>query len=169
MTLWANPQDLPDDGIQRLRLAQALGQDLDALDARIERYADREFMYLRRRMTPGEAQKVLDLHVPGVHARREYKRYYPAGEVTAQLLGVTNIDDHGQEGLELATSLSCRGAGQATVLKDRRGRLVRDLEVLKEAQPGGDLTLSIDQSLQYMAYRNSRRQSTRTMPTVAPW
>ncbi|MBB3143224.1 peptidoglycan D,D-transpeptidase FtsI family protein [Halomonas organivorans] len=154
VTLWANPQDLPDDGIQRLRLAQALGQDLDALNARIDRYAEREFMYLRRRMTPEAAQRVLDLRVPGVHKRAEYKRYYPAGEVIAQLVGVTNIDDQGQEGLELAYQPYLSGEpGRRRVLKDRRGRLVRDLEVLREAEPGGDLTLSIDQRLQYMAYR----------------
>lgn len=154
VTLWANPQDLPDDRIQRLRLAQALGQDPEALNARIERYADREFMYLRRRMTPVDAQAVLDLRVPGVHKRAEYKRYYPAGEVIAQLIGVTNIDDHGQEGLELAYQSYLSGEpGRRRVLKDRRGRLVRDLEVLKEAEPGGDLTLAIDQRLQYMAYR----------------
>lgn len=154
VTLWANPQDLPDDRIQRLRLAQALGQDPEALNARIERYADREFMYLRRRMTPVDAQEVLDLRVPGVRKRAEYKRYYPAGEVIAQLIGVTNIDDHGQEGLELAYQSYLSGEpGRRRVLKDRRGRLVRDLEVLKEAEPGGDLTLAIDQRLQYMAYR----------------
>ncbi|MDR5868365.1 peptidoglycan D,D-transpeptidase FtsI family protein [Halomonas koreensis] len=154
VTLWANPQDLPDDRIQRLRLARALGQDLEALEARIERYADREFMYLRRRLTPEAAQRVLDLRIPGVHKREEYKRYYPAGEVVAQLIGVTNIDDQGQEGLELAYQPYLSGEpGRRRVLKDRRGRLVRDLAVLREAQPGGDLTLSIDQRLQYMAYR----------------
>ncbi|MDN3555630.1 peptidoglycan D,D-transpeptidase FtsI family protein [Halomonas maura] len=154
VTLWANPQDLPDDGIQRLQLARALGQDLDALNARIERYADREFMYLRRRLTPEAAQRVLDLRVPGVHKRAEYKRYYPAGEVIAQLIGVTNIDDQGQEGLELAYQPYLSGEpGRRRVVKDRRGRLVRDLEVLREAEPGGDLTLAIDQRLQYMAYR----------------
>ncbi|GEK71701.1 MULTISPECIES: peptidoglycan D,D-transpeptidase FtsI family protein [Halomonas] len=154
VTLWANPQDLPDDRIQRLRLAQALGQEPEALNARIERYADREFMYLRRRMTPVDAQEVLDLRIPGVHKRAEYKRYYPAGEVIAQLIGVTNIDDQGQEGLELAYQSYLSGEpGRRRVLKDRRGRLVRDLEVLQEAEPGGDLTLAIDQRLQYMAYR----------------
>ncbi|MBY5969356.1 penicillin-binding protein 2 [Halomonas denitrificans] len=154
VTLWANPQDLPDDNIQRLRLAQALGQDLDALNDRIERYSEREFMYLRRRMTPAQAEEVLKLRVPGVHAREEYKRYYPAGEVIAQLLGVTNVDDQGQEGLELAYQSYLSGEpGKRRVLKDRRGRLVRDLEVLQEAEPGGNLTLSIDQRLQYMAYR----------------
>ncbi|SEK61358.1 peptidoglycan D,D-transpeptidase FtsI family protein [Halomonas daqiaonensis] len=154
VTLWANPQDLPVDDIQRLMLARALGQELDALNERIARYAEHEFMYLRRRMTPEAAQRVLDLRIPGVHAREEYKRYYPAGEVTAQLLGVTNIDDVGQEGLELAYQSHLAGVpGKRRVLKDRRGRLVRDLAVLQEAQPGGDLTLALDQRLQYMAYR----------------
>ena len=154
VTLWANPQDLPADDIQRLMLARALGQELDTLNERIARYAEREFMYLRRRMTPEAAQSVLDLRIPGVHAREEYKRYYPAGEVAAQLLGVTNIDDTGQEGLELAYQPYLAGVpGKRRVLKDRRGRLVRDLTLLKEAQPGGDLTLALDQRLQYMAYR----------------
>ncbi|QEM81341.1 peptidoglycan D,D-transpeptidase FtsI family protein [Halomonas binhaiensis] len=154
MTLWANPQQLPEDDIQRLMLARALGTDLDSLNERIANYGDKEFMYLSRRLTPAEAQPVVDLRMPGVYAREEYKRYYPTGEVTAQLLGVTNVDDAGQEGLELAYNSYLSGEpGKRRVLKDRRGRLVRDLEVLQEAQPGGDLTLSIDQRLQYMAYR----------------
>lgn len=154
MTLWANPQQLPEDNIQRLMLAKALGTDLDSLNERVANYSDKEFMYLSRRLTPVEAQPVVDLRMPGVYAREEYKRYYPTGEVTAQLLGVTNVDDAGQEGLELAYNSYLSGEpGKRRVLKDRRGRLVRDLEVLQEAQPGGNLTLSIDQRLQYMAYR----------------
>ncbi|NIC04490.1 peptidoglycan D,D-transpeptidase FtsI family protein [Billgrantia bachuensis] len=154
VTLWANPQEVPQDRIQRLMLAQALGMALDDLDARLERFAEREFMFLRRQLTPVAAQRVLDLRVPGVYAQHEYKRYYPAGEVVAQLLGVTNVDDTGQEGVELAYQPYLAGTpGQRRVIKDRRGRLVRDLEVLREAQPGGELTLSIDQRLQYMAYR----------------
>jgi cell division protein FtsI (penicillin-binding protein 3) len=154
VTLWANPQELPVDDIQRLMLARALGMELDALNERIARYREREFMYLHRRLTPEAAQRVLDLRMPGVHSQQEYKRYYPSGEVSAQLLGVTNIDDEGQEGLELAYQPHLAGTpGQRRVLKDRRGRLVRDLAVLREARPGGDLTLAIDQRLQYMAYR----------------
>ncbi len=154
VTLWANPQDVPEDPIQRLQLARALGMTPDDLDARLERFASREFMYLRRQLTPEAAQRVLDLRVPGVYRQNEYKRYYPAGEVSAQLLGVTNVDDAGQEGLELAYQPYLAGTpGQRRVLKDRRGRLVRDLEVLREARPGGELTLAIDQRLQYMAYR----------------
>ncbi|PWV82997.1 penicillin-binding protein 2 [Halomonas sp. A11-A] len=154
VTLWANPQDVPEDPIQRLQLARALGMELDDLDARLARFASREFMFLRRQLTPQAAQRVLDLRIPGVYRQDEYKRYYPAGEVAAQLLGVTNVDDVGQEGLELAYQPYLAGEpGQRRVLKDRRGRLVRDLEVLREARPGGELTLSIDQRLQYMAYR----------------
>ncbi len=154
VTLWANPQDVPDDPIQRVQLASALGMELEALNERLARYAEREFMYLRRQLTPEAAQRVLDLRVPGVYGQDEYKRYYPAGEVAAQLLGVTNVDDVGQEGLELAYQPYLAGTpGLRRVLKDRRGRLVRDLEVLREAKPGGELTLSIDQRLQYMAYR----------------
>lgn len=154
VSLWANPQELPKDDIQRLMLAKALGVDPDDLNARIARYADHEFMYLRRRMTPAAAQKIVDLHLPGVYEQHEYKRYYPSGEVTAQLVGVTNVDDRGQEGMELAYNSYLTGEpGKRRVLKDRKGRLVRDLHLIKEAKPGGDLTLSIDLRLQYMAYR----------------
>ena len=157
VTLWANPQELPTDAIQRVMLAQALGMSLDDFESRVSRYSSREFMYLRRQMTPDAAQRILDLRTPGVYQQREYKRYYPAGEVAAQLLGVTNVDDVGQEGLELSYQPYLAGhPGQRRVIKDRRGRLVRELGVIREAQPGGELTLSIDQRIQYMAYLELR-------------
>lgn len=157
VTLWANPQELPEDGIQQVLLAGELGINLEALQARLERYREHEFMYLRRHMTPDDAQRVLDLRLPGVYSRPEYKRYYPAGEVAAQILGVTNIDDQGQEGMELAYQPYLAGhTGQRRVVQDRRGRLVRELGVVREAQPGGELVLSIDQRLQFMAYRELR-------------
>ncbi len=130
---------------------------LDDFESRVARYSSREFMYLRRQMTPDAAQRILDLRTPGVYPQREYKRYYPAGEVAAQILGVTNVDDVGQEGLELAYQPYLAGhPGQRRVIKDRRGRLVRELGVIREAQPGGELTLAIDQRIQYMAYRELR-------------
>ncbi|MGO1394411.1 MAG: peptidoglycan D,D-transpeptidase FtsI family protein [Halomonas sp.] len=157
VTIWANPQELPEDAIQRIVLAQALGMSLDEFEARVERFSDHEFMYLRRQLTPAVAQQILDLRTPGVYQQREYKRYYPAGEVAAQLLGVTNVDDVGQEGLELSYQPYLAGhPGQRRVIKDRRGRLVRELGVINEAQPGGELTLAIDQRIQYMAYRELR-------------
>lgn len=157
ITLWANPQKLPNDPVKRVVLAQALGLSLVEFDARVARYRDHEFMYLRRQMTPQAAQSVLDMHMAGVYAQQEYKRYYPAGEVAAQLVGVTNVDDVGQEGLELAYQPYLAGKpGKRRILQDRRGRLVRELDVVRDAQPGGDLTLAIDQRLQYMAYRELR-------------
>lgn len=157
MTLWANPQELPEDPVSRVVLSQALGMSLVDFDARVARYSQHEFMYLRRQMTPKAAQEVLNLHTPGVYSQKEYKRYYPAGEVAAQVVGVTNVDDKGQEGLELAYEPYLAGQpGQRRILQDRRGRLVRELGVVREAQPGGNLTLSIDQRLQYMAYRELR-------------
>ena len=157
VTLWANPQELPEDAIQRVMLAQALGMTLDDFESRVARFSEREFMYLRRQMTPAAAQQILNLRTPGVYPQREYKRYYPAGEVAAQLLGVTNVDDIGQEGLELSYQPYLAGhPGQRRVIKDRRGRLVRELGVINEAQPGGELTLAIDQRIQYMAYRELR-------------
>lgn len=157
VTIWANPQELPDDAIQRIVLAQALGMTLDDFESRVARFSEREFMYLRRQMTPAAAQQILNLRTPGVYPQREYKRYYPAGEVAAQLLGVTNVDDIGQEGLELSYQPYLAGhPGQRRVINDRRGRLVRELGVIRDAQPGGELTLAIDQRIQYMAYRELR-------------
>ncbi|WP_110685261.1 peptidoglycan D,D-transpeptidase FtsI family protein [Salinicola aestuarinus] len=154
VTLWANPQELTQDPIQQAVLAQALNLEPQKLQDRIDRYADHEFMYLRRQLTPAQAKPVLDLQMAGVYARDDYKRYYPAGEVAAQLVGVTNIDDEGQEGLELAYNGYLTGEpGKRRVLKDRKGRLVRDLHLIEDAKPGGDLDLSIDLRLQYMAYR----------------
>ncbi|MBT2773996.1 penicillin-binding protein 2 [Halomonas sp. ISL-60] len=157
VTIWANPQELPEDAIQRVMLAQALGMTLSDFESRVARFSEHEFMYLRRQMTPAAAQQILNLRTPGVYPQREYKRYYPAGEVAAQLLGVTNVDDVGQEGLELSYQPYLAGhPGQRRVIKDRRGRLVRELGVINEAQPGGELTLAIDQRIQYMAYRELR-------------
>ena len=158
VTLWANPQELPDDPIRLATLARSLNMNPDALESRLERYANHEFMYLRRRLTPEAAQPALALDMPGVYAKDEYKRYYPSGEVAAQLVGVTDIDDQGQEGLELAYNDYLSGQpGKRRVLKDRKGRLVRDLHLLQDAKPGGDLTLSIDLRLQYMAYRELKK------------
>ena len=155
VTLWANPQELPTDAIQRVMLAQALGMSLDDFESRVARYSSREFMYLRRQMTPDAAQRILDLRTPGVYPQREYKRYYPAGEVAAQILGVTNVDDVGQEGLELAYRpiwQVCRAASCHQGLARSAGQ---ELGVIREAQPGGELTLAIDR-IQYMAYRELR-------------
>ncbi|MCQ3828024.1 penicillin-binding protein 2 [Microbulbifer elongatus] len=158
-TIWANPQLLKEaDAAQLRNLAAALDTPPARLAKRLEKYRNKGFMYLRRHMTPEGAQKVLSLDLAGVYSKKEYRRFYPAGEVTAQLLGFTNIDDLGQEGLELAYEQSLAGEpGKRQVVKDLKGRTVRDLAVKQEARPGRDLQLTIDMRLQYLAYRELKK------------
>jgi len=158
-TIWANPQLLKEASAEELRaLASALGTPPARLAKRLEKYRNKGFMYLRRHMTPERANKVLALDLAGVYSKKEYRRFYPAGEVTAQLLGFTNIDDLGQEGLELAYEQSLAGeAGKRQVVKDLKGRTVQDLAVKQEARPGRDLQLTIDMRLQYLAYRELKK------------
>jgi cell division protein FtsI (penicillin-binding protein 3) len=140
-------------------LAQALGTNPDDLKSYLEQRADREFAYLRRQMSPDAAQAVLALGVPGVNGQREYKRYYPSGEVTAHVLGFTNIDDHGQEGLELAFDSWLSGKpGAKRVIRDRMGHIVEDVEQVRAPQPGQNLTLSIDRRIQFLAYSELKNQ-----------
>ena len=134
-------------------LAQALGVDAGELQDRLTQRADREFVYLRRQMSPEAAQAVTALNIPGVNSQREYRRYYPSGEVTAHVLGFTNIDDHGQEGLELAFDGWLAGKpGAKRVIRDRMGHIVEDVEQVREPKPGKNLTLSIDRRIQFLAY-----------------
>ncbi|MBB5212168.1 peptidoglycan D,D-transpeptidase FtsI family protein [Microbulbifer hydrolyticus] len=158
-TIWANPQLLKEASADELRaLAAGLGTPPARLAKRLEKYRNKGFMYLRRHMTPERANKVLALDLAGVYSKKEYRRFYPAGEVTAQLLGFTNIDDLGQEGLELAYEQSLAGeVGKRQVVKDLKGRTVQDLAVKQEARPGRDLQLTIDMRLQYLAYRELKK------------
>lgn len=154
ITLWANPHQMPTDTASLTRLANALGEDPSAFIHHIGQLRNRGFIYLRRQVAPQDAQKVLDLGVAGVYGQHEYKRYYPAGDVAAQLVGVTNIDDKGQEGLELAYNKWLTGKpGERRVLVDRKGQLVRELHLIRDAHPGGELHLSINTRLQYLAFR----------------
>ncbi len=153
-SIWANPQQLGSDAKRLPELARVLERDINGLVRQLEKHADREFTYLRRHMRPALASEVLALEIPGVHAMREYRRYYPAGEVTAHLVGFTDIDDHGQEGSELAFDHWLAGEpGAKRVLKDRLGRSVQDVESITPPRPGQDLMLSIDLRIQYLAYR----------------
>ncbi|HAD10294.1 MAG TPA: cell division protein [Porticoccaceae bacterium] len=154
VSIFANPQVL-DNGEQALApLGRALGASVEDLSRRLDRYADKEFMYLARRITPARAERVMALDIPGVYKHLEYKRFYPAGEVAAQLVGFTDIDDAGQEGIELAFEDQLAGRpGYRQVLKDRRGRVIRDLRLISAEKPGGNLALSVDMRLQYAAYR----------------
>ena len=160
-TLWANGKDLQAGRSQWPALAAALGQDPKVFSARLQQAAGREFMYLVRGLTPEQGQVVLDLKVPGVYAIEEFRRFYPAGEVTAHVVGFTDIDDHGREGVELAFDDWLGGVpGKRQVLKDRRGRLIKDVQVAKNAKAGKSLALSIDLRLQYLAHRELRNALT---------
>ena len=157
-SLWANPQVLLSAPERWAELSQKLGWDQAELQARLVRFNTKEFMYLERHLPPQEAAEVMALDVPGVYSQREYRRYYPAGEVAAQLVGMTDIDDRGQEGMELAYDAWLAGeSGAKQVIKDLRGRTVKELGLLRSARSGRPLALSIDLRLQYLAHRELKK------------
>jgi len=153
-SIWADPGELG-PAVDRLpRLAGILELDSQALIRRVTRSLDKEFVYLKRHISPDKAQQVLSLEIPGINVQREYRRYYPAGEVTGHLVGFTDIDDAGLEGLELAFNHWLAGeSGAKRVLKDRLGRSVENIESIRPAHHGKDLRTSIDLRIQYVAYR----------------
>jgi len=153
-TVWANPSELDPEEPKLSHLARLLDISEARLRQRLVTYEGREFMYLRRKIQPGLAERALALEIPGIYSRQEYRRYYPAGEVTSHVVGFANIDENGQEGIELAYNQWLSGEkGRKRVLKDNRGRVIKDLTLIRDARPGRDLALSIDLRLQYLAYR----------------
>jgi len=153
-TVWADPRKLAEVPQDFPRLAKALDRDPQWLARRVTSNLDREFVFLARHMRPSDAAKVKALDIPGVDTLREYRRYYPAGEVTGHLLGFTNVDDVGQEGLELAYDQWLGGEpGAKRVMRDSLGRTIEDIERIKAPRPGQDLRTSIDLRVQYLAYR----------------
>lgn len=153
-SVWAVPAEVLVSEDKLPELAKKLGVKLSVLKKELRQRSDKNFMYLRRHMNPTEAKAVIALGVPGVFLQREYRRYYPAGESAAQLVGITNIDIRGQEGIELAMETRLRGEnGSRRVVKDRLGRVVDDLAGFRPPRAGEDVMLSIDQRLQYLAYR----------------
>ncbi|AXQ49604.1 penicillin-binding protein 2 [Pseudomonas sp. 382] len=156
-TLWANPKEMQAAKDRWPQLAAALGQNAQQLTERLTQQANKEFIYLVRGLTPEQGQHVLDLKVPGVYGLEEFRRFYPAGDVTAHMVGFTDLDDHGREGVELAYDEWLAGVpGKRQVIKDRRGRLIKDIQVTKNAKAGKTLALSIDLRLQYLATRELR-------------
>ena len=153
-TVWANPKQLIGTQAQWPLLAKKLGTSETRLRNRILGNQSKQFIYLRRHMTPQRASEILKMKLPGVHGLTEYRRYYPAGEVAAHVVGFTNIDEKGQEGIELAYNEILKGTpGKKRVVKDLHGRVVKDIGLIKNAEPGQDITLSIDLRAQYLAYR----------------
>lgn len=153
-SVWAVPRRLLEAGHRIDELAALLDTDGKHIRGLIQPRLNREFVYLRRHVDPDLAERVMALGVPGVFLEREFRRYYPAGEVTAHVIGFTNVDDAGQEGVELAYDASLRPSlGAKRVIKDRIGRIVENVESIQPPRPGRDLALSIDKRIQYLAYR----------------
>jgi cell division protein FtsI (penicillin-binding protein 3) len=153
-SVWVNPGELAGNTEQLPRLARALGLDRQEFVRRVSSNLDREFLYVARGLQPSDARRVRELDIGGVSFAREYRRYYPAGEVAGHLIGFNNIDDVGQEGAELAFDHWLAGEdGAKRVIQDSRGRKVEDVESIRAARPGRDLALSIDLRIQYLAYR----------------
>jgi cell division protein FtsI (penicillin-binding protein 3) len=138
---------------QEAQLAKVLEIDAGSIRKRLSE-STREFVFLKRQLPPDQAARVRQLKIPGVRLQREYRRYYPAGEVAAHLVGFNNVDDHGQEGIELAYQEWLAGKpGSRRVIQDKRGQIVEDIESLRVPRQGRDLALSIDRKIQYLAYR----------------
>jgi cell division protein FtsI (penicillin-binding protein 3) len=154
-SVWAHPGELLQAADHIPMLAGLLEADAEDMERRLTQRANREFVWLRRQINPDLADKIRELDIPGVFLQREYRRFYPTGEVSAQVLGFTNIDDVGQEGLELSYNDWLQGQpGAKRVIKDRFGRVVQNVELIREAKPGRDLQLTIDRRLQYLAFRD---------------
>jgi cell division protein FtsI (penicillin-binding protein 3) len=167
-TIAMNPRRFFDtvDGMNRgsmiRRLAEALDINFEELENRINSARNRQFLYIVRKLPPDVGQNVLDLAIPGVWGQTEYQRYYPAGEVAAHIVGFTDIDDRGQEGVELLLDDRLSGVpGERAVLRDLLGNTIRDLGQTKAAQTGEDVRLTIDMRLQYIAYRELKSAVTR--------
>ena len=157
-SVWAEPKRLLEVQNRWPELARLLNLPRSKLRRLVLDRQDRKFVYLRRQITPDQAEKVAALKIPGIGLLTEYRRYYPAGAVAAQLLGGTDIDDQGQEGLELAFDSRLRAKpGARRVRQDRHGRIIDDLSQLRPPKHGENLRLGIDLRLQYYAYRELQR------------
>jgi len=152
-SIWAIPDDVDRSLEKRQQLARLLEMPLADLEKKLAN-EDREFVYLKRQLPPEQADKIAELGMAGIFQQREYRRYYPAGEVAAHVLGFTGIDETGQEGIELAFQAELAGhAGSRQVIKDRRGNVIEDVASIRAPRDGRDLALSIDSKIQYLAYR----------------
>ena len=158
-SIWVNPTEVAEEDAAIAILAQELELNAEALASNIKSNSSREFLYVKRRLPPAEADRILDLDIDGVYSQQEYQRFYPQGEVTAHLIGFSNIDDVGQEGLELTYDEWLQGIpGRRQVMKDRRGHIIEELNTIQTAQPGKSLELSIDFHLQNIAYRELKEE-----------
>lgn len=154
-SVWVNPKEFSPDKEQFMSLAEYLNLTPKQLSRKIVDAENKEleFLYLQRQLPPPLAKKINALKIPGVNFQKEFKRYYPDSDSISQLIGFTNVDDQGLEGIELAYQDWLKGVvGKKRVIKDRLGRIIEELGVIKQPRPGRDMTLSIDRRLQYLAY-----------------
>jgi cell division protein FtsI (penicillin-binding protein 3) len=169
-SVWSSPQDMNATPEQIGKLAKLIGLDVAEVRRRLDgshldgskhgrqhssqHGSKRDFVYLKRHLSPDVAARIVELNMPGIFLKREYRRYYPAGELTAHVLGFTDVDDKGQEGIELAWQDELAGKpGSRRVIKDRKGRVVEDVESIQSPKSGENIALSLDSKIQYLAYR----------------
>jgi len=156
-SIWVNPKEFVATEKDIKLLGEFLGMSAQDIHERIDA-SKRGFVYLKRRISPELADQAIALGLPGIYADREFRRYYPVGEVTAHLIGINNLEDDGQEGMELARNDWLKGVpGKKWIMRDGKGRVIEDLESVRLPEPGKDLMLSIDQRLQYLAYRELKK------------
>ncbi|HLO61409.1 MAG TPA: penicillin-binding protein 2 [Azonexus sp.] len=151
-TIWAIPGDARTmTAPQKSQLAELLGISVRELDGKIA--SEKTFTFIKRQVAPETADRIAALKFPGVHQEREYRRFYPTGDMTAHIVGFTGVDDKGLEGVELAFQNSLLGRpGSRTVIRDRRGNIVEDVGATKPPQDGKDVRLALDSKIQYLAY-----------------
>ncbi len=155
-SVWAIPEDARLAPAQARELAALLEMDVGELNRRLA--AEKDFVFIKRQIPPDTAEKIAALNLPGIHQQREYRRYYPAGEVTAHMLGFTGVEDKGQEGIELAFDAQLSGKpGSRRVIKDRLGRIVEDVESIRPPQDGKDIALALDAKIQYLAFTHLKQ------------
>ena len=158
-SIWVDPRKIVDNSENIKTLAKKLELNEDVLTQNLKNKSNLEFLYIKRRLPPAEAMEILNLNLEGVYSQQEYQRFYPQGEATAHLVGFSNVDDVGQEGLELTYDEWLRGVpGRRQVMKDRRGNIIEELNTIQTAQPGKRLELSIDFRIQNIAYRELKEE-----------
>ena len=153
-SVWINPAEFEIAHDRWGELEAVLSVKAESLGENLEKYAGKEFMYVKRQLSPQEATRIRELGIKGVYLQREYKRYYPTGLVTAHVVGITNLEGRGQEGVELQFDSHLAGEdGEKVILRDLRGRAVENVDRLKDVQEGKNLRLSIDSRIQYLAFQ----------------
>ena len=158
-SIWVDPSKISGDPETITALAKNLELNEEVLIQNLKLKSNLKFHYIKRRLPPSEAEKILSLSAEGVYSQQEYQRFYPQGEVAAHLVGFSNMDDVGQEGLELTYDNWLKGVpGRRQVMQDRRGNIIEELNTIQTAQPGNSLELSIDFRIQNIAYRELKEE-----------